>query len=223
MNPAIWSRLKDSLPNPDKLAKRLGKRRNHAAMPYAEVPAFMAKLKGADGLAVKALMLAILTAARSVKVIGMQWDEVDLDSKRWTVPAERMKLGHEHQAPLSDATVDLLRGQLATRRPKQAHVFPGARPGKPLSSVALAMTMRRLGVGEYTVHGFRSAFRDWAADHGVGFEVAEQCLAHTVGNKATRAYLRSTMVERRRKVMADWSAFLRAGAKVVPFGKGKRR
>jgi integrase len=142
VNPPIWTRFKDSLPNPDILAKQLGHRRNHAAMPYADLPAFMAKLEGATGLAVNALMLAILTAARSVEVIGMQWDAVDFDAKRWTVPAERMKMGAEHAVPLSDAAVELLRGKEAKRRPKHPHVFPGARPGKLLSSVALAMTTR---------------------------------------------------------------------------------
>jgi integrase len=118
--------------------------------------------------------------------------------------------------PFGDAVVDLLRGQLAARHPKQTHVFPGARPGKPLSNMALSMTMRRLGAGECTVHGFRSAFRDWAADHGIEFEVAEACLAHAVG---TRAYLRSTMVARRRAVMDAWAAFLpgEESATVVPF------
>jgi integrase len=237
VNPAIWSRLKDGLPDPDDLAKRLGKRRHQPAMPYADVPAFIAKLKGAEGIAVEAFMLAILTAARTNEVTGATWDEIDLDAARWTVPAERMKKTHaEHVVPLSDAAVELLRGQLATRRPKQAHVFPGARPGKPLSDAALAQTLRRMGGREYTVHGFRSAFRDWAGDHGVDFEVAENCLAHVVSNKVTRAYLRTTMVARRRMVMADWDAFLLAGesdeakvesdeAKVVSIRslRGKRR
>jgi integrase len=208
VNPAIWSRLKDGLGDPDKLAQTLGHRRNHAAMPYADVPAFMAKLKDAEGIAVKPLMLTILTAARTSEVIGMQWDEVNLDAKVWTVPGERMKMGVKHDVPLSDAAVELLREQLAARGPKQAHVFPGARPGKRLSDPALAQTMRRMGGGSYTVHGFRSAFRDWAGDHGVDFEIAEACLAHAVGNSVTRAYLRTTMVARRRKVMADWAAFL---------------
>jgi integrase len=128
VNPAISSRLKDRLPDPDKLAKRLGHRRNHAAMPYADVPEFAAKLKGASELAVNALMLAIFTAARSVEVIGAAWDEIDLDAKRWAVPAERRKMGAEHIVPLADAAIDLLRDKSAARRPKQARVFPGARP-----------------------------------------------------------------------------------------------
>jgi integrase len=116
--------------------------------------------------------------------------------------------------PLSDAAVDLLRDQLAARRPKQTPVFPGRSSGKRLSDPALAQTMRRMGGGEYTVHGFRSAFRDWAADHGVEFEVAEACLAHAVGNSVTRAYLCTTMIARRRKVMSDWGTFV-AGEGVV--------
>jgi hypothetical protein len=110
--------------------------------------------------------------------------------------------------PTSDALADILRGRLEKRRGEQSHVFPGAKPGKPLSNVAFPMTLRRLGARGFTVHGFRSSFRDWAADHGVDFDVAEACLAHKVGNAVTRAFLRSTMVARRRKVVADWAAFV---------------
>jgi integrase len=211
-NPARWrGHLDHLLPNPDKI----GEHRHHAAMPYADAPAFMAKLRGAEGLAVNALMLAILTAARTSEALPMQWDEVDLERSLWTVPAERMKMGVEHQVPLSDAAVEVLRGQ-ATRR----HVFPGRRPGARLSDTALAQTMRRMGAGAYTVHGFRSSFRDWAADNGAEWDVAEACLAHTLGNAVSRAYLRSTMIQRRRAVMDAWAAFLAgesASARVVPF------
>lgn len=154
----------------------------------------------------------------------MTWDEVDLDAKLWTVPNERMKMGVEHVIPLSGAAVDLVHDQPATRRSPQAYVFPGARPGKPLSPSTLKKTMRRLGAGKFTVHGFRSSFRDWAGDTGIEFEVAEACLAHAVGNSVTRAYLRTTMLERRRKVMADWAAFLggETGQAAVIAFKGKR-
>jgi integrase len=217
-NPARWrGHLDHLLPNPDKI----GERGHHAAMPYADLPAFMAKLKGAPGTAAKALRLAILCASRSSEVFGMTWDEFQPALSLWIVPGERMKMGEPHSVPLSQPALDLINDQLAARRPKQAHVFPGARPQKPLSNMALAMTMRRLGAGQYTVHGFRSSFRDWAADRGVEFDVAEQCLAHAVGSSVTRAYLRTTMIERRRKVMADWATFL-AGeseqATVVSFG-----
>jgi len=192
-------------------------------MPYAVVSAFMSKLKETSGSAAKALQFVILTAARSGEVFGMQWDEIDLDAEVWTAPAQRMKAQREHHVPLSAAAVDILRGQLAARRGKQSYVFPGKGGRTPLSNMALAMAMRRLDAGHYTVHGFRSAFRDWAAEHGVDDSVAEQCLAHKIGTAVTRAYLRTTVLERRRKVMADWAAFLTGeSATVVPF-KGKRR
>jgi integrase len=226
-NPARWrGHLDHLLPNPDKI----GERGHHAAMPYADVPGFVARLRAISGSPAKALTLAILCASRSSEVFGMQWDEVSFDAKLWTVPAERMRPTSqgkkvEHAVPLSDAALDLLRSQAAARRPKQSHVFPGAKPGRPLSNMALAMTMRRLDAGEYTVHGFRSAFRDWAADHGVDFDVAEQCLAHSIGNSVTRAYLRTTMLARRRPAMQAWATFV-AGegetATLVPF-KGKRQ
>jgi integrase len=199
-NPARWrGHLDHLLPNPDKI----GEHGHRAAMPYADVPAFMVRLTGAEGIAVNALALAILTAARTNEVLSLQWDEVDLDAKVWTVPAERMKMGKAHDVPLSDAAAAILREQAARRRPKQAHVFPGRTPGQRLSAPVLAQTMRRMGGGAYTVHGFRSAFRDWAGDRGVDFEIAEACLAHAIGNSVTRAYLRSSMIERRRAVMAD--------------------
>jgi integrase len=215
-NPARWrGHLDKLLPAPSKVRKV----EHHAAMPYADVPAFLAKLRSTEGPAAKALALVILCASRRSEVLGMTWDEVDLDAMLWVVPGGRMKVGVEHDVPLPDAAVELLRGQLAARCPKQAHVFPGARPGRPLSEASFKRVMRRLGADAYTAHGFRSAFRNWCADRGVEFEVAEQCLAHTVGNGVTRAYLRTTMLERRRKVMASWAAFLasESSAAVVPF------
>jgi integrase len=214
-NPARWGgHLDKLLPKRQRLT-----RGHHAAMPYADVPAFMAKLKGAPGAAARALQFTILTAARSGEVFGMQWGEVDLDAKVWIAPAARMKVGREHHVPLSDAALDILRGQLAARRGRQPYVFPSKDVRAPLSNMAMAMAMRRLGAGEYTVHGFRSAFRDWAAEQGVDDSVAEQCLAHQIGTAVTRAYLRTSMLERRRTVMDSWAAFL-AGesetATVVP-------
>lgn len=215
-NVARWrGHLDHLLPKPSKVREPV----HHAAMRYAEVPAFMEKLKGVGGTATQALRFTVLCASRSSEVFGMTWDEVDLAAKTWTVPGERMKMGVEHVVPLGDAAIEILSKQLAARRGEQPYVFPGAKFGRPLSNMAMAMTLRRYGAGQFTVHGFRSAFRDWAADHGVEFEVAEACLAHAIGNAVTRAYLRTTMLERRRKVMADWAAFL-AGrpqtATVVP-------
>jgi integrase len=177
---------------------------HHSAMPYADVPAFLARLQAADGTAAAALRLLILTATRTSEALGARWDEIDLEAKRWVIPAERMKTRQEHVVPLSEQAAELLRGIGRF----EEFVFPGARAGRPLSDMAMAMTLRRLGATGFTVHGFRSAFRDWAADHGIEFEVAEACLAHQVGNSVTRAYLRSSMVARRRGVMEAWASFL---------------
>jgi integrase len=150
----------------------------------------------------------ILTATRTSEVLGARWDGIDFERRTWTVPAERMKGRVEHIVPLSDAAIELLERTRRDLDDGSGFIFPGARPGKPLSNMALAMTMRRLGAGDHTVHGFRSAFRDWAGERGVEFEIAEQCLAHQVGSAVTRAYLRTTMVERRRPVMEAWARFL---------------
>jgi integrase len=230
-NPARWKGwLAQMLPDP----KKLGERSNHASMPYPDVPAFFAKLKGAPGAAAKALAFAILTASRTSELIGMTFNEidgVDGDKPTWVVPKERMKMAREHRVPLSDAAVAILRDMTAKRSSSKAglhpFVFPSTLPRKPLSNMALAMTMRRLSAGEFTVHGFRSSARSWMADHGVEFEVAEQCLAHAVGNAAAQAYLRTTMVKRRRPVMAAWADHCGDNAapetaKVVPLKKRSR-
>jgi integrase len=134
-----------------------------------------------------------------------------------------MKAGKEHAVPLSDAAVAILRDQLRARG-RNAHVFPGARPTKRLSINALGMAMKRLGAGEFTVHGFRAAFRSWCADQGVAFEVAEACLAHAPGNAVVQAYQRSAMLERRRPVMQAWARHLAGGSgKVVSIAGGRHR
>jgi integrase len=236
-NPARWKGHLDTLlPNP----KKVGKRGHHAAMPYADVPAFMARLKKTPSVTTKALMFVILTAARSGEVFGMKLDEavIAIATGVWTVPGERMKTGKEHSVPLSNAAIAILKERFEARGPKQVYVFEspvaqGSRVHRdgahqPLSPMALAMLMRRDGAG-VTVHGFRSSFRSWAADRGFAFEVAEQCLAHAVGNAVVQAYQRSSMVERRRPVMEEWGRFVTGdgeAAKVVPLaaakGRGKR-
>jgi integrase len=125
----------------------------------------------------------------------------------WTAPAERMKAQRERQVPLSDAALQILRSQLATRR-RQSYVFPGKDARSLLSNMAMTMTVRRLREGEYAVHGFRGGFLDWAAEHGVDDSVAEQCLAHKIGTAVARARSRTTVLQRRRKVMANWATFL---------------
>ena len=222
-NPAAWSDwLKRKLGNPKKLGKtdRLTgeriERGNHAAMSYANVPAFTTRLGDAPGGAARALAFTVLTCARTNETLGMTFDEVDFDKALWTVPASRMKTGELHEVPLSDAAVAILRAQEAlailrareTGRGQNPHVFPG-RPMRPLSNMALAMVMRRMKVADATVHGFRSSFRTWASEvANVEFEVAEACLSHRVGSAVSRAYNRTKMTERRRPIMSAWAAYV---------------
>jgi integrase len=222
-NPARWKGWLDQmLPNPKKVGERRG---HHAAMPYEDLPAFMARLAETPGVAAKALAFTTLTAARSGEVLGATWDEIDFDDATWTVPASRMKMQKPHAVPLSDAAVAILRAQEAVRG-KNPYVFPGARPRQPLSIMAMTMAMRRLGVGHLTVHGMRSASRSWMADNGVEFELAEACLAHAVGNAVVQAYQRSSMLERRRPVMQAWASFLTGegdATKVVALNGRRKR
>jgi integrase len=221
-NPARWKgHLDQLLPNPKKVGQRRG---HHAAMPYADVPAFMATLKAAPGAAAKALMFAVLCAARSGEVFGATWDEIDFDAGVWTVPPGRMKIARPHRVPLSAPAVDILRRQLAARG-RNPHVFPGARPRQPLSVMALAMAMRRLGAGEFTPHGFRSAFRDWAGDRtNFQREVAEAALAHAVGDETEQAYRRSDALDKRRELMDAWASFcFPTPAEVVSIADRRKR
>lgn len=200
-NPARWRGHLDAV-----LPKRQKLTRGHLkALPFDDVPDFLGKLRAADGLAARALEFLILTAARSGEVLRMRWEEVDLDAKLWTVPGTRMKAGREHRVPLSDRAAAIL-AELASVR-TGAFVFPGAKSGKPLSDMALAMVLRRLNA-EATVHGFRSAFRDWAGDRtSFPRDVAEAALAHRVGDATEQAYRRGDALEKRRKLMQAWGSF----------------
>ncbi|UWQ19994.1 site-specific integrase [Jannaschia sp. W003] len=175
---------------------------HHDAMPWRDVPAFYAELETRSATAAKALQFTILTACRTSEVLGMRWAEVDAEARLWTVPAERMKGGVQHRVPLTDEMIRLL-------EPLRAlgfdYVFEGQRRHRPLSNMAMLMLLRRMGRGQYTVHGFRSTFRDWAAEEaGAPHEVAEAALAHQVGSEVQRAYARSDLLERRRELMERW-------------------
>jgi integrase len=201
-NPARWrGHLDHLLPRPSKLA-----RGHHAAMPYDELAGFVAKLRERDAIAALALELCILTAARSGEILGMRWDEVDLDKKVWTVPAHRMKAGREHRVPLSQrATAILVR--LNDMRSGD-FVFPGQRRDKSLSNMAMTMALRRMKADSVTVHGFRSSFRDWAGNEtSYPRELIETALAHVIGDKAEQAYRRSDALEKRRKLMEAWADY----------------
>lgn len=209
-NPALWrGHLQHLLPKRKKLS-----RGHHAAMPYADVPAFVQRLRASEGMSAKAMDFLILTAARSGEVLGAVWPEIDFGEKLWTVPAERMKAGVVHRVPLTDAALSILTPLYDARI--NDYVFPGEskrREHAPLSVMAMTMQMRRMEVGEFTPHGFRSAFRDWCGDQtSFPREVAEAALAHRVGDSVENAYRRKDALEKRRKLMAAWANYLKAPA-----------
>jgi integrase len=201
-NPARWrGHLDHLLPRLPMLS-----RGHHAAMPYEDVAAFINRLQQQQSLGARALELCILTAARSGEILGMRWPEVDLEKAIWTVPASRMKAGREHRVPLSTRAVSILKELKETQASE--FVFPGQVRDKPLSSMAMAMVLRRMKMKNATVHGFRSSFRDWAGNEtSFAREVVETALAHVIGDKAEQAYRRSDAVEKRRKLMEAWAIF----------------
>ena len=200
-NPAAWrGHLENLLPKRQKLT-----RGHHAAMPYADVPAFVARLREREAVAALALEFSILTAARSGEVLGARWSEVDLDARVWTIPAKRMKAGREHRAPLSESALAVLE-KFGEARVSE-FIFPGQGAGRPLSEMALRR-MLGLVADVVTVHGFRSSFRDWAGNEThFPRELAEAALAHVVGDKAEQAYRRSDALEKRRALMEAWAAY----------------
>lgn len=178
-----------------------------AAMPYAEVPAFMPRLRERESFSRLALQFAILTAARSGEVRGATWDEIDFDAALWTLPAERMKAKREHVVPLSGPAVRILRRCKQLRSGDERLIFPGSRPKQPMSDMTLTKLMREMEV-PFTVHGFRSAFRDWASEETeVQGEVAEAALAHAVHDKTEAAYRRGNLLEKRKLLMAEWGRY----------------
>jgi integrase len=212
-NPARWKGGLEFILPPVSKVRRV---EHHAALPYAEVPAFLMALGGREGVAALALRFLILTATRTSEALGARWNEIDLDVATWMIPASRMKAGREHRIPLSNEAVALLKAL-----PRAGdYVFPGQRLRAPLSNMALLQALRRMNRGDLTAHGFRSSFRDWAAERTTySREVIEASLAHTVGSKVEAAYLRSDLIEKRRYLMADWGrwcADLEDGDKVVP-------
>ena len=200
-NPARWQgHLEHLLSAPSKRIKK-----SLAAMPYDELPPFMEQLRAEPGVAARALEFTILTAARSGEVRGATWAEINLQNAVWTIPGERMKAGNEHRVPLSPRALEILRG---LRRQNDGLVFPG-RDGATLSDSTLRNSvLHKLGRGDVTVHGFRSAFRTWAAERtNFAREIAEQSLAHTVGTAVERSYKRTDMFDQRRRLMEMWTEY----------------
>lgn len=191
------------------LPKQTGRDQHFAAMPYASVPGFIDELRKAE--AVEGVRLAfeflILTATRTNEVIGARWSEIDLASKVWTIPAERMKAKREHRVPLVGRAIELLQRAKALAG-DDSFVFPGRSRGKPMSNMALLMLLRRMNV-EATVHGFRSSFRDWASERtNFPREVCELALAHTIKDKSEAAYRRGDLLEKRRELADAWARFV---------------
>jgi len=199
-NPARWrGHLDMLLARPNKIAPH----EHHAALPYVEIGSFLSDLRGRDSTSARCLEFLILTAARTGEVIGAQWNEFDLAAKVWTVPANRMKGNREHRVPLSDRAVEIVR--LMQSRRENDFVFPGRSGG--LSNMSLLALLRNMGRC-LTAHGFRSSFRDWAAEQtNFPNEVCEMALAHAVGDKVEAAYRRGDLFEKRRRLMQAWSEY----------------
>jgi integrase len=200
-NAAKWQGLLDKiLPNP----KKISPHKHHRTIPIGGIQDFYSRLRQQPGIAARALEMVLLTAARSGEVRGMQWEEIDLHTKTWTVPASRMKSGRIHRVPLSEAAIQLLQ---ASPCPLEGIVFKSPR-GKALSDMSLSAVMRRMCV-DAVPHGLRSTFRDWVAEKtNYPNELGEMALAHVITNKAEAAYRRGDMLERRREMMNDWEIFL---------------
>jgi integrase len=180
------------------------KPQHHDAMPWRDVPAFYTELNGRSAIAAKALQFTILTASRTTEVLDMTWPELDFDTQLWTVPAVRMKGGKEHCVPLTAEMLAILEPLKAMA---SDYVFEGQKRHRPLSNMSMLMLLRRMGRDAFTVHGFRSSFRDWASEAAnAPRELAEAALAHQVGSDVERAYARSDLLERRRGIANLWSS-----------------
>ncbi|MEJ6849549.1 integrase arm-type DNA-binding domain-containing protein [Sinorhizobium fredii] len=202
-NPARWKgHLDKLLPKRQKVAKV----KHHAALAYSEIASFMSDLRAMEGVSPKALEFAILTATRSGETLGALWSEIDMDNALWVIPGSRMKAEKDHRVPLSKQALEILRN--LPREDDNPYVFIGNRGKGGLSSMALLMTLRRMEREDLTVHGFRSTFRDWAAEQtAYPNEMLEMALAHTVSDKTEAAYRRGDMKEKRQRLMTDWADY----------------
>jgi integrase len=222
-NPARWSgHLENLLAAPSKVATV----EHHAALPYGRMGEFMKALRADTSTSARAVEFIALTVTRTSEAFGATWAEVDLAAKTWIVPPERMKAKREHRVPLSDAAVRLLK-QMADLTGKQGFIFPGAKEGKPLSNMAGLVLLRRMGYGDFTVHGFRSSFRDWAAEQtNFPREVAEAALAHVLKDKTEAAYQRGDLFVKRAKLMAAWADYCgrdNTSATVTPIATRRKK
>jgi integrase len=204
-NPARWRGHLDHLLPARSKVRRV---EHYAALPYAELPEFMAALRKQEGTAARGLEFAILTAARTGETIGARWSEFDLLDKVWRVPAMRTKAQREHRVPLPPRALAILQEMQAHRHGDDGFVFPGSEPERPLPYASFLRLLRQMGHRDQSVHGFRSSFRDWCAERtSFPSEVAEMALAHVVGTKVEAAYRRSDMFEKRRRLIEMWGEF----------------
>jgi len=201
-NPARLAVLKFLLPNQGQRPKA----QHHTALPYEQISDFMSDLRGQYILSASALELIILTATRTSETLNAKWAEIDLDERVWSIPAARMKAGRDYRVPLTDPAVTLLKG--LGRIDGNDHVFPGLKAKRPLSNMACLALLNRMGRDDLTVHGFRSTFRDWAAEQtSFPRDVAEMALAHTIKDKVEAAYRRGDLFEKRRELMDAWAKY----------------
>jgi integrase len=214
-NPARWrGHLENLLPKTSKLSRV----EHHAALRYIEIGAFMARLRCQDGVGARALEFAILTAARTGEVLGARWGEIDVVEKLWTIPPSRTKTGEEHRVPLPQRALGIVEEMLIVRQGEV--VFPGRRRGRPPSHQAMLRVLVKMQRPDLTVHGFRSTFRDWAAEcTNFPREVCEGALSHAVGSKVEAAYRRGDLFRKRAQLMAAWDRHCAAppiAAEIVP-------
>ena len=218
-NPARWrGHLAKLLPARSKVRAV----EHHAALPYADLPAFLTALRTQEGTSARALEFLILTGARTGEVIGAQWSEIDLLDKTWTVPASRMKAHREHRVPLSPRALTILHEMQAARHvdTDNGFVFAGGRAGKPLSNMAFLMLLRRMGRADLTAHGFRATFKTWASERtSFQNEIIEASLAHITGGKVEQAYMRGDLFEKRRRLMQQWATYCTAAPTTEQRGK----
>jgi integrase len=192
------------------LPKAKGTSEHYTALPFDQTPGFWQRLRTmrTQSVSAHALAFTIATAARTGETLGATWGEIDEATATWTIPARRMKAGREHRIPLNNAALEILTAMARFGRKPTGHIFPGAKAGKKLSAMSLTMVLRRMDV-DATVHGFRSTFRDWAAERtDYAGEVVELALAHTPQSKVEAAYRRGDLFDKRRRLMADWSNYL---------------
>ena len=199
-NPAQWRGHLDQLLPPKGKVRRLV---HHPALPYREMPTFMKLLREQNGIAARALEFLVLTASRTNETLEATWDEIQWDPELWAIPAERMKGTRDHRVPLTPSAIQLV-SEMADIKLNE-FIFPGIKPGRPLSNMALLTLLKRMGYGHVTVHGFRSTFRDWAAEcTSHPGEAAELALAHSVPNAVEAAYRRGDMLAQRRELLIEW-------------------